>query len=247
MTCLNRRDLGLLVLRAGTGAVLMAHGAQKLFGCFGGGGLEGTAAAMEHMGFRPGKQSAIAAGLGEMGGGALLAVGLATPAAGAAAAGAMAGAVSVHAPAGFFARAAASSTRRSSVSPRPRSASPARAATPSTTPRTTWSTSPGPSRSPSSAAPWRPRRWSAAGPGHRPRPRWRPSTEPGPTVARAELGLPAGLSRRATGPGRLPPGDPEPYPVRRGAYPARGRDPLSGRSVTLCCAPCSSPRSTEPP
>ncbi|MFE9401423.1 DoxX family membrane protein [Streptomyces sp. NPDC006530] len=104
MTCLNRRDLGLLVLRAGTGAVLMAHGAQKLFGCFGGGGLDGTAAAMEHMGFKPGKQSAIAAGLGEMGGGALLTLGLATPAAGAAAAGAMAGAVSVHAPAGFFAQ-----------------------------------------------------------------------------------------------------------------------------------------------
>ncbi|WP_438290091.1 DoxX family protein [Streptomyces sp. HUAS TT7] len=103
MTCLNRRDLGLLVLRAGTGAVLVAHGAQKLFGCFGGAGLEGTAASMEQMGFRPGKQSAIAAGLGEMGGGALLTIGLATPAAGAAAAGAMAGAVSVHAPAGFFA------------------------------------------------------------------------------------------------------------------------------------------------
>ncbi|CAM5625858.1 RpiR family transcriptional regulator [Streptomyces xanthochromogenes] len=104
MTCRNRRDLGLLVLRAGTGAVLMAHGAQKLFGCFGGGGLEGTAAAMEHMGFTPGKQSAVAAGLGEMGGGALLTLGLATPAAGAAAAGAMAGAVAVHAPAGFFAQ-----------------------------------------------------------------------------------------------------------------------------------------------
>ncbi|OEJ34951.1 DoxX family protein [Streptomyces subrutilus] len=102
MTCINRRDLALLALRAGTGAVLMAHGTQKLFGWFGGGGLAGTAAAMEHMGFRPGRQSAIAAGLGEAGGGALLALGLATPAAGAAAAGAMAGAVSVHAPAGFF-------------------------------------------------------------------------------------------------------------------------------------------------
>ncbi|MGR4878355.1 DoxX family membrane protein [Streptomyces sp. LARHCF249] len=102
MSCMNRRDLALLALRAGTGAVLMAHGTQKLFGWFGGAGLAGTAAAMEHMGFRPGRQSAIAAGLGEAGGGALLVLGLATPAAGAAAAGAMAGAVSVHAPAGFF-------------------------------------------------------------------------------------------------------------------------------------------------
>ncbi|MFI6638382.1 DoxX family membrane protein [Streptomyces sp. NPDC050504] len=99
-----RRDLGLLALRAGTGAVLVAHGTQKLFGWFGGGGIEGTARGMEAMGFTPGRQSALAAGLGEAGGGALLALGLATPAAGAAAAGAMAGAVAVHAPAGFFAQ-----------------------------------------------------------------------------------------------------------------------------------------------
>ncbi|MDN3294938.1 DoxX family protein [Streptomyces ficellus] len=98
----NRRDLGLLVLRVGTGAVLAAHGAQKLFGWFGGGGLDGTSRAMEAMGFRPGRQSALAAGLSEAGGGTLLMIGLATPAAGAVAAGAMAGAVSVHAPAGFF-------------------------------------------------------------------------------------------------------------------------------------------------
>ncbi|MFI1714625.1 DoxX family membrane protein [Streptomyces sp. NPDC053513] len=101
---LNRRDLGLLVLRLGTGAVLAAHGTQKLLGWFGGGGLEGTTKAMEAMGFNPGRESAIAAGLGEAGGGVLLALGLATPAAGAAAAGAMAGAVAVHAPAGFFAQ-----------------------------------------------------------------------------------------------------------------------------------------------
>ncbi|MEU8523298.1 DoxX family protein [Streptomyces sp. NBC_01216] len=101
---LNRRDLGLLVLRVGTGAVLAAHGTQKLFGWFGGGGVEGTTKAMEAMGFHPPRESAVAAGLGEAGGGALLVFGLATPAAGAAAAGAMAGAVSVHAPAGFFAQ-----------------------------------------------------------------------------------------------------------------------------------------------
>ncbi|WP_335981978.1 MULTISPECIES: DoxX family membrane protein [Streptomycetaceae] len=98
-----RKDIGLLALRLGAGSALFAHGAQKLFGWFGGGGLDATAGAMEHMGFRPGKPAAVAAGLGEAGGGALLALGLATPAAGAAAAGAMAGAVAVHAPAGFFA------------------------------------------------------------------------------------------------------------------------------------------------
>ncbi|MGW7002039.1 DoxX family protein [Streptomyces sp. NPDC054933] len=99
-----RKDLGLLALRLGVGGVLFAHGTQKLFGWFGGHGLEATASAMEQMGFKPGKQSALAAGLGEAGGGALLALGLATPVAGAAAAGAMAGAVAVHYPAGFFAQ-----------------------------------------------------------------------------------------------------------------------------------------------
>ncbi|AUG77009.1 RpiR family transcriptional regulator [Kitasatospora sp. MMS16-BH015] len=103
MTCLNRKDLGLFALRAAVGGVLVAHGTQKLFGWFGGGGLEGTAAAMEHMGFVPGRESALAAGLGEAGGGALLIAGLATPAAGAIVAGTMAGAISVHAPSGFFA------------------------------------------------------------------------------------------------------------------------------------------------
>ncbi|MFF9904634.1 DoxX family protein [Streptomyces olivaceus] len=104
MNCFDRRDLGLLLLRLGTGGVLAAHGAQKLLGWFGGGGLESTGQAMEAMGYAPGRASATAAGLAEAGGGALLALGLATPAAGAAAAGAMAGAAAVHAPNGFFAQ-----------------------------------------------------------------------------------------------------------------------------------------------
>ncbi|MER7717131.1 DoxX family membrane protein [Streptomyces flaveolus] len=104
MTCYDRRDLGLLLLRLGTGGVLAAHGAQKLLGWFGGGGLEGTGKAMESMGYTPGRASATAAGLAEAGGGVLLALGLATPAAGAAAAGAMTGAAAVHAPNGFFAQ-----------------------------------------------------------------------------------------------------------------------------------------------
>jgi putative oxidoreductase len=98
----NRKDLGLLVLRAAVGGVLFSHGTQKLFGWFGGGGLEGTSKAMESMGFKPGGQSALAAGLGEAGGGALLISGLATPVAGPMVAGTMAGAISVHFPHGFF-------------------------------------------------------------------------------------------------------------------------------------------------
>ncbi|MFD4502558.1 DoxX family protein [Streptomyces sp. NPDC058457] len=104
MTCYDRRDVGLLLLRVGTGGVLAAHGAQKLFGWFGGGGIEGTGRFMESVGYTPGKQSALAAGLAEAGGGTLLALGLATPAAGAAAAGAMAGATALHRPNGFFAQ-----------------------------------------------------------------------------------------------------------------------------------------------
>lgn len=102
MTSFDRRDLGLLLLRLGTGGVLAAHGTQKLFGWFGGHGIEGTGAFMESVGYTPGKASATAAGLAETGGGALLALGLATPAAGAAAAGAMGGAAAIHAPNGFF-------------------------------------------------------------------------------------------------------------------------------------------------
>lgn len=82
--------------------MLAAHGTQKLLGWFGGGGLEGTGQFMESVGYAPGRASATAAGLAEAGGGTLLALGLATPAAGAAAAGAMAGASAVHAPNGFF-------------------------------------------------------------------------------------------------------------------------------------------------
>jgi len=93
-----QENAGLLTLRAGLGGVLMAHGVQKLFGWLGGHGLAGTGAAFEQMGFRPGGPSAVAAGAAEAGGGALIALGLATPAAGAAATGTMIPAAAVHAP-----------------------------------------------------------------------------------------------------------------------------------------------------
>lgn len=95
-------DLGLLALRLGIGGVLIAHGTQKLFGWFGGRGLKAAAGAMDAMGFRPGLPNAVMAGLGEAGGGALLALGAATPLGGAAAVGAMSAAVEVHRPGGFF-------------------------------------------------------------------------------------------------------------------------------------------------
>jgi putative oxidoreductase len=99
---LSARDLGLLALRVGVGGALVAHGAQKLFGWFGGRGLEQTGATFERLGFRPGSVNAIAAGLGEAGGGALLAVGLGTPGAAAAVAGTMIVASSTHVEHGFF-------------------------------------------------------------------------------------------------------------------------------------------------
>ena len=97
-----QENAGLFALRAGVGGVLVAHGVQKLFGWLGGHGLAGTGAAFEQMGFQPGRQSAFAAGLGEAGGGVLIALGLATPAAGAAAAGTMIPATAVHAPSGLL-------------------------------------------------------------------------------------------------------------------------------------------------
>jgi len=99
----TREDLGVLLFRVGLGGTLAVHGAQKLFGWFGGHGVAGTAGGMEAMGFQPPKVSAVLAGLGEAGGGTLLALGLATPVAGAAAASTMVAAGSVHKPAGFFA------------------------------------------------------------------------------------------------------------------------------------------------
>ncbi|HEV3048593.1 MAG TPA: DoxX family membrane protein [Solirubrobacteraceae bacterium] len=71
--------LGRMLLRLIVGGLFVGHGTQKLFGWFGGGGLEATAEGFEALGLRPGKANAIAAGAAEAGGGALLAAGLATP------------------------------------------------------------------------------------------------------------------------------------------------------------------------
>jgi putative oxidoreductase len=73
------RDLGVLAVRLTTGGLLAGHGAQKLFGSFGGPGFEGTSGWLESMGFRPGNQWALIAGASEFGGGALTAAGLFHP------------------------------------------------------------------------------------------------------------------------------------------------------------------------
>jgi putative oxidoreductase len=72
-------DLGLMILRIVVGALFAGHGAQKLFGVFGGGGLEGTAGMFENLGLRPSWLHARAAGTAEFMGGLLLALGLFTP------------------------------------------------------------------------------------------------------------------------------------------------------------------------
>jgi putative oxidoreductase len=77
-------NLGLLVLRIVVGLLFFGHGAQKLFGWFGGHGVQGTGQFFESMGFPSGKRQAFLAGLMEAGGGLLLALGLLTPVAAAA-------------------------------------------------------------------------------------------------------------------------------------------------------------------
>jgi putative oxidoreductase len=72
-------DTGLLVARLVVGLVMAAHGAQKLFGWFGGYGLAGTGGFFESLGFRPGRFFAAAAGGTEVVSGLLVAFGLLGP------------------------------------------------------------------------------------------------------------------------------------------------------------------------
>ena len=72
-------NLGLLLVRLAFGTLMAAHGAQKLFGWFGGYGLNGTGQFFEGLGFRPGRFFAAAAGFTELSGGLLLALGLLGP------------------------------------------------------------------------------------------------------------------------------------------------------------------------
>lgn len=100
---LQGMDVALLGLRLVVGLTLAAHGGQKLFGWFGGRGIEGTAAAYEQLGLRPGRLNAWLAGLTELLGGLLLALGLLTPLGAAAVIGVMTvAALTVNLRNGFF-------------------------------------------------------------------------------------------------------------------------------------------------
>jgi|TARA_B110000967_G_scaffold114317_1_gene116964 putative oxidoreductase len=95
--------LDTLPLRVGTGVIFAAHGAQKLFGWFGGYGLEGTAGWMTSIGLEPGLLMASMAGGAEFIGGLLLIVGLLVrPAALMLAVTMVVAIVTVHLPNGLF-------------------------------------------------------------------------------------------------------------------------------------------------
>ena len=94
---------GLTVLRIVAGLTFAAHGAQKLFGWFGGYGLEGVGQWMESIGLSPGYWMALMAGSAEFFGGLALIVGvLARPAAAVLAVTMLVAIVTVHLANGFF-------------------------------------------------------------------------------------------------------------------------------------------------
>ncbi|MGQ7847661.1 DoxX family protein [Granulosicoccus sp. 3-233] len=74
----TRAGWGALALRLPIGIIFMAHGAQKLFGWFGGYGLEGTGQFMESLGLSPGYTMALLSGGTEFFGGLALIIGLLT-------------------------------------------------------------------------------------------------------------------------------------------------------------------------
>jgi len=101
---LSNAGAAALILRIPIGLILAAHGAQKLFGWFGGNGLAGTAQWLSSMGMEPGLLMAILAGGAEFFGGLALVLGLLTrPAALVAAFTMLVAIFSVHISNGLFA------------------------------------------------------------------------------------------------------------------------------------------------
>jgi putative oxidoreductase len=91
-------DVGRLAVRAVIGGLFVGHGTQKLFGWFGGPGIEGTEKMMHSLDMEPARSHALMAGATEAGAGTMLALGLATPLAASAITGTMVTAIrKVHA------------------------------------------------------------------------------------------------------------------------------------------------------
>ncbi|MHB8587244.1 MAG: DoxX family protein [Candidatus Dormibacteraceae bacterium] len=94
---------GLLALRLGIGLIIAAHGAQKLFGWWGGPGMTKWAQSVQRLRIRPAQPWAWVAALSEFGGGLLLALGLLSPLGSLAIAGTMLVAIAtVHLSKGFW-------------------------------------------------------------------------------------------------------------------------------------------------
>jgi putative oxidoreductase len=97
-------DAGLVIVRLVFGLLMAAHGAQKLFGWFGGYGLTAVSGFFESLGFRPGRFFAVTASLTELISGLLMALGLLGPVGPALMLSVMiVAAVSVHLKGGLFA------------------------------------------------------------------------------------------------------------------------------------------------
>ncbi|MCJ8010738.1 DoxX family protein [Paenibacillus sp. KQZ6P-2] len=97
---------GLLIIRLIVGLTFAGHGAQKLFGWFGGPGIKGTAGWLGSMNVKPALPAAIVTGLFELLGGLLFAAGILTPVAALMITVTMIGAiVTVHGKNGFWATA----------------------------------------------------------------------------------------------------------------------------------------------
>ena len=75
MTRFGTQPFGPLILRLALGVVFAAHGAQKVFGIWGGAGLSGTAAFFSELGLTPAYPLSLFVGLVELAGGLMLAAG----------------------------------------------------------------------------------------------------------------------------------------------------------------------------
>ncbi|WP_329789460.1 DoxX family protein [Lentzea sp. DG1S-22] len=95
-------DVGLLGLRAVLGGIFLLHGLQKVFGLFGGPGINGFAQSLEKMGYREPVVLAWVTGITELAGGGLLVLGLFTPLAAAGLLAVMANVIALQYKGGFF-------------------------------------------------------------------------------------------------------------------------------------------------